>query len=298
MKRRNFAAALPLLLLSKKLKAAAETRWPVSCNGYNWITFYRRQNKVWGEDWDRDMAAFASTGLRAFEPGLDDAKQAKAIMVACKKYGVSMPSVYINSLLHVEEEAEKSINNALEIAKVLRPFGTKIFVSNPTPIAWGKPDQKTDEQLITQAKYLEKLNLSLKKMGITLSYHTHDMEMKAGAREFHHMMQNTTVSFCMDLHWIYRGSDNSVLPVYDVLKMYGSRISELHVRQSVAGVWSEVFTAEGDIDYARVAKDLKQRGIKPHIVIEQCVEAQSLNSLDAVAAHKADLKEIRRVFGV
>ena len=80
--------------------------------------------------------------------------------------------------------------------------------------------------------------------------------------------------------------------------MYGKRIVELHVRQSVGGVWSETFTAAGDIDYTRFVKELAAKGIQPHIVIEQCVEVASPKTLDAVAAHKIDLIEIRKTFKI
>jgi inosose dehydratase len=46
---------------------------------------------------------------------------------------------------------------------------------------------------------MESLGRELKKMDMILAYHTHDTEMLAGAREFHHMLQNTSaehVSFC------------------------------------------------------------------------------------------------------
>ena len=38
--------------------------------------------------------------------------------------------------------------------------------------------------------------------------------------------------------------------------------------------------------------------IKPHLVIEQCVEDKSANSMNAVDAHKVDLENVRKVFGV
>jgi inosose dehydratase len=52
------------------------------------------------------------------------------------------------------------------------------------------------------------------------------------AREFHHMMAGTDpdkVSLCLDAHWIYRGSGNSSVALFDVLKLYGSRTREIHL---------------------------------------------------------------------
>jgi inosose dehydratase len=300
-KRRNFLGLIPsLALLNEGLAHLPASKYPISCNSYNWFSFYSRENKTWGENLDADIQEFAKTGIKAYEPGIDNAEHATKIIKALKANGLSMPSIYVNSVLHVEDEAQKAIDNIMAIAKVVKSFGTKIFVTNPTPIKWGGDELKTDKQLIFQAKMLDSLGQKLKAMGITLAYHTHDIELKAGAREFHHMLQNTKpehMSFCFDVHWVYRGSADSNLAVFDVLKMYGNRIVELHVRQSVNGIWSETFTAAGDIDYIRFAKELAAKGIHPHIVIEQCVEEKSPKTLEAVAAHIVNLKEISRVFG-
>jgi inosose dehydratase len=201
--------------------------------------------------------------------------------------------------LHDKEEVEKSIKNILEIAEVVKKYGTKIIVTNPNPIAWGSDKLKTDEQLQIQAKALEKIGKSLKMDGLKLAYHTHDVELKAGAREFHHMLQNTSpenLYFCMDVHWVYRGSQNSQLAVFDVLKMYGDRIIELHIRQSKNGIWQEVFSEQGDINYKQFAEELMKKKVKPHIVIEQCLEKNSPNTMNAVQAHTIDLKEIEDTF--
>jgi len=81
-------------------------------------------------------------------------------------------------------------------------------------------------------------------MGLTLSYHNHDIELRNAAREFHHMMVGTDpayVTLCLDAHWIYRGAGNSAVALFDVLKLYGPRITELHLRQSKDNIWTETF---------------------------------------------------------
>jgi inosose dehydratase len=100
----------------------------------------------------------------------------------------------------------------------------------------------------------------------------------------------------MDIHWIYRGSQNSQLAVFDVIKMYGDRIVELHIRQSRGGVWQEIFSPDADINYNQVVRELLNKKVKPHLVIEQCLETGSPNTMNAVAAHKIDLKEIKNTF--
>ena len=302
-KRRQFLNTLAVisaspLLTSFKKEEKKSFNFPISCNAYNWTTFYGRQNKKWGEDLDKCMADLAQTGITAYEPGLESAEDVRRLAPFLKKYNLTMPSVYVNSVLHKAEEAEKSIATVLLIADEVVKLGTKIVVTNPSPIKWGGPELKNDAELSVQAKSMEKLGIELKKKGLTLAYHTHDVELRAGAREFHHILQNTTpenVSFCFDIHWVYRGSADSQVAVFDVLKMYGSRVVELHIRQSVNGIWSETFGA-GDIDYQRFANELKTLKMRPHLVIEQCVEAKTPNTMDGKQAHIKDLAMIKEVF--
>lgn len=298
MKRRNFIAAVPVIGLLQKFEVAKES-FPISSNSYNWGTFYGRENKNWGENLDADFAEYAKTGLQAYEPSLGSAKEATKLIAVLKKNNIKMPSIYIGSVLHEKDQIEASIKKILEIAEVVKNYGTKIIVTNPNPIAWGSDKLKTDEQLTLQANALEKIGKSLKIIGLKLAYHTHDVELKAGAREFHHMLQNTSpenLYFCMDVHWVFRGSQNSQLAVFDILKMYGNRIIELHIRQSKNGIWQEVFSGDGDIDYKQFSAELIKKKVKPHIVIEQCLEKDSPNTMNAVQAHTIDLKEIKDTF--
>ncbi len=303
--RRNFlsglaSASLGTFLLSSFSEKAKTNVFPISCNTYNWTTFYKRQGKNWGEDWDACIADFAKTGIPAIEPSFNNPLEATKLATILKKHNIQMPSIYVNSVLHKVEEGEKSIASILAIAEEVKKVGTKIIVTNPSPIAWGTKEVKSDTELLEQSQNMEKLGFELRKRGLTLAYHTHDTELLAGAREFHHILLNTSaknVAFCFDVHWVYRGSQNSQVAVFDVLKLYGSRVVELHIRQSVSGIWSETF-GEGDIDYRRFAGELKKMKISPHLVIEQCIEDKSPSTMDAVAAHQQDLVAIQSVFQV
>ncbi len=299
--RRQFLGILSSVVAAPLLATAEAPApsFPISCNAYNWSTFYGRQQKSWGQDLDACLADFAKTGIKAYEPSLNNPEEVRQLAPFLKKYGIAMPSIYVNSTLHKADEAEKSIAAILETAKAVKPLGTRIIVTNPNPIQWNGTALKNDAELITQAQSMEKLGQALRTLGLTLAYHTHDMELKAGAREFHHVMLNTTpqnVSFCFDVHWVYRGSGNSQVAVFDTLKLYGKRISELHIRQSVGGVWSETFTAEGDIDYPRLVRELNALHVRPQLVIEQCVEKNTPNTMDGVQAHIKDLAAIKAVF--
>lgn len=295
----GLSAASSVLSASKARADMQKLPYPISCSQYDWFTFFRRSGKEWGADLDYSIGEFAKSGIKALEPSFETIEDLNRLAPLLKKYNILVPSFYLNSTLHDASMAQQSIEAVLTIAKAAKAIGAKMVVTNPSPTSWNNGRVKNDAELIEQAKNLNLLGAEIRKIGMTLAYHTHDMEMKAGAREFHHMMLNTdpaNVSFCMDVHWIYRGSDNSELAVFDVLKLYGDRITELHLRQSKDGIWLETFQPTGDIDYPRLAAQLARRKITPHLVIEQCLEKVSPDELTAVEAHRRDLALVQETF--
>jgi len=264
----------------------------VATNVYPWYTFYRRENRDFNADLDTGLGEVAAAGLNGFEPILNTAEDVDRLAPLLKKHGLELRSFYVNTVLHEAEAAEKSMAHVLTVAqKAHEVLGTQIVVTNPTPISWNREDPnpgKNDAQLETQAKALDQLGAALRERGLQLAYHNHDMELRNAAREFHHMMLGTkpeNMGLCLDAHWIYRGSGNSQVALFDVVKLYGSRVCELHLRQSKDGIWTEAF-GEGDIDYPRLVRELKALGVRPLLVLEQAVEQGSANTMNAVEAHR------------
>jgi inosose dehydratase len=268
----------------------------IATNVYPWKTFSERDKQKWDPSDDACLEAVAATGIPGLEPVGFPADYAAKL----KKHGLECRSIYVNSKLHAAADAAKSIETVLRTAESAAKAGVKLIVTNPDPIRWGSLDDKTDDELKRQAEGLDGLGAKLRAMGLTLAYHNHDSEFRRGAREFHHMLAGTdaqNVKFCLDAHWVFRGSGDSQIALFDAVRLYGSRIVELHLRQSRGGTWTEVFTADGDIDYARLKKELTLLKLNPHLVLEQAVEAKTVKALDRVAAHKVSLANCRALFG-
>ena len=270
----------------------------LACNQYPWTVFYQRDNRNFNNELDKGLSEVAASGMDGYEPLANNPQEIDRLGPLLKKHGLEMRSLYVNSVLHERIKADESIEAVLAIAEKAKRLGTKIIVTNPSPIRWGGPQNKDDAQLKVQATALEKLGRQLKAMGLILSYHNHDIELRNAAREFHHMMLGTDpayVTLCLDAHWIYRGAGNSSVALFDVLKLYGPRITELHLRQSKDNIWTETFT-DGDIDYPALAKYLLDIGVKPHIVLEQAVETGSPKTMSTIEAFRRSNKYTRRVF--
>jgi inosose dehydratase len=270
----------------------------IATNIYPWTTFYRRDNRRWEDDPAAGMAEVVQSGIEGFEPAVSTVEQVTQLAPLAEQSGLEVRSLYVGSKLHEVDDADAGVELVIAVAEAARPLGCRIIVTNPSPIRWGGPENKTDDQLELQARSLDRIGARLHAIGMVLAYHNHDIELRHGAREFHHMLAGTDprhVQLCLDAHWIYRGCGNSQVAVFDVIRLYGRRIVELHVRQSCRGVWTEAFE-DGDVDYARITSMLATQGVRPHIVLEQAVEATSPHTMTALEAHRQGLPFARKVF--
>lgn len=283
---------------ARQVMAQAKTLH-VATNVYPWFALLRRENRDFYKDVKASMDDIAASGVDGFEPIADTDKSLEILKPHLDRGKLAMRSFYVNSTLHDKAKTSTSIDQVVALAKKASVlFGAKIVVVNPTPIRWGGDENKSDAQLVTQATALNALGSRLKAFDMKLAYHNHDAEMRQSAREFHHMMLGTNpknVSLCLDAHWIYRGAGNSSVALFDIIKHYGTRIVELHLRQSHKGTWTETF-CDGDIDYRRILKYLNEKNIKPHVVLEQAIEKGTPNTMTAVEAHKKSLAYAKEVF--
>jgi inosose dehydratase len=269
----------------------------VSINKWSVDTVRGRDKQKASVSFDEELAGLAACGLNGLEPGLGSADQVGPLFAQLKKHGLELRSIYTGSAVVDRAKVGKEVERIVALAKCAKEVGTKIIVTNPSPL--GTPQGKSDEQLKTQAAALDKLGHELAAIGVTLAYHTHDVELQHAAREFHHMMLATdprALSLCLDTHWVYRGAGNSQVALFDVVKLYGSRIAELHLRQSTGNIWSETF-GDGDIDYRELVKRLVAAGVRPHVVLEQGPEGATPQTLGPAAVHQRSVAYVREVFG-
>lgn len=267
----------------------------IATNVYGWTQLARAA----GRDFDRAaaMAQARAAGLSGWEDAFRSADQVAPVAAAAAAAGLTMRSAYVFGAFHDEALARASSSTALAICDALMPHGVTRFISNPDPLPGGA--LKSDAQLRVQARALQTLGEGLRARGAELLFHTHAPEMRAAAREFHHMLAATdpaAVRLCLDLHWVWRGAENSQVALENVIRLYAARVSELHIRQSRGGVWSET-VGDGDIDLAAIAAMLAERGTRPLLVIEHAYEDGTPMTMDPVSAHAASVATVARVFG-
>lgn len=242
---------------------------------YPWMQLHSGQEAA---QWRPDaMRRSATAGLGAWEDFLPASEtELKVLGELLRETGLKAPSVYANAPLHRDDWREVVASVAARV-RLAREFGLRVLVLNPEPINWSGTEDKSDAQLRVQATAMQALGLELRAMSVELAYHTHHMEMRHAAREFHHTLLATTphaVGLCLDAHWIYRGAGNSQVALDDIVQLYGNRIVSLHLRQSHNGIWDESL-GEGDIDYAPLAAKLRDLNFNGPVIVEQASEAGS-----------------------
>ena len=192
-----------------------------------------------------------------------------------------------------------SIADVLAIAERAKAAGTEIVVTNPSPIQWGGTENKTDAELRVQAAALDRLGGELADRGLTLAYHMHDPEFRAGARGSSTTCSSAPTRPTLPSAAMRTGRTAArATPnwrCFDILKLYGNRITELHIRQSDGGMWTETL-GPGDIDYPAFVAALVELDVRPLVVLEQAVEEGTPHTMDALAAHKQSLDYLREVF--
>jgi len=277
---------------------------PIGAGMYPWLLDYKARGLDLQEHWDDVLTKLRAAGVEAWEPMLPVPQPPGELIDLLTRRGMTMPSAYLNARLH-EPDWERRVEDVVKHAAALRPAGLRYLVLNPEPIAWGSPQDKGDDELRRQAGALRLLHVALAAHGVVLCYHTHDPEMRQGAREFHHMMLATAdlpasdpagppgMRWCLDAHWVYRGTGNSNVALLDTVTLYGRRAATLHLRQSHDGVWSDRLEP-GDVDYPRVLAALRAAGFNGPAVLEIAREAGSPHREPLDAAHEQSVACWRR----
>ena len=267
----------------------------IATNVYGWTQIARRE----GRDFDRARAMrdARAAGLTGWEDAFRSPGEVAQVAADAVAAGLAMRSAYVFGAFHTVEAAAAATDTALAIVDALLPHGVTRFISNPDPLPGGA--LKSDGELRVQAHALETLGRRMRERGAELLYHTHAPEMQASAREFHHMLASTdpaAVSLCLDVHWVWRGAGNSMVALEDIIRLYGDRVSELHLRQSHGGIWAES-VEDGDIDLDTVAAMLGERRARPLIVLEHAYEEATPADRDPIEAHASSVAYLAPRFG-
>lgn len=258
---------------------------------YGWGQYYQREGKRLGDHFDEVFSALRDAGYDYAEHSLSGEPEANfKLGERMKDKGLRPLSLYTGGALHDATKAETTVQRLIAGAKGAREIGFTIINCNPDPIG----RDKSDEELVVQAQWLQKLGEGLAELGMKLGVHNHTPEMRNEAKEFHANLRKTkpeTVGFCYDVHWVFRGGINPP----EALKEYGSRIVSWHLRQSREKIWWEDLDT-GDVDYAFIANYAKEQRLAPFYTVELAIEGGTKITRSVVENHAHSRDFVRQVF--
>jgi inosose dehydratase len=260
----------------------------VGVQGFHWSQYWSDQGKRLQDNLDETFSIVRDAGFDYFEPLLERDSDLATIGSSLKRSGLKVATAYAGVTLH-HEDWKQEADRLITLAKWAKDIGASILVTNPDPIDWNAPKEKSDLELQSQADALNHLTAELAGLGVTLAYHVHSSELRSGAREMHHMLlatRATNMGFCLDFHWIYRGCGNSQLAVSDIITLYGNRVVSTHIRQSHDGIWSETLE-EGDLNYTLISAEMKALNFTGPWIVECAREVGSERADSMINAYSS-----------
>ncbi len=261
---------------------------------YVWGQVYGREGKSVDEHLDEIFGYLADAGYDGVEGGLGWAstkERADHVHQLLEKHGLRLPSLYHGGVYHEKNEAEKTIEDTLKLARIAVEIGCPAVNVNPAAIG----REKTDEELKIQGEYLNRMGAALKELGMSFYIHNHTPEVINDARELRADCEYTNtelVGLCLDTHWVLRGGVDPLA----LMQEYPNRITSLHLRNSQNGIWSESF-GEGDIDHLAMRRVLEDIGYDGWFIVELAYEQETKLTRPLPENMRLSREYVRQVFG-
>jgi len=262
---------------------------------YVWSQVYRRAGRGLEAGMNEVLSEVAAAGYQGVEDSLAacaTAAGAKRLRGMLDGHGLTLTSLYSGGCYHEEARARESLAALLPAAERAAEIGCPAICMNPDVTR----ERKTDEELRVQAEGLNRVGAVLRGLGLGLWLHNHDPEMRDDGRELRSNLDRTDpalVGFCADTHWIYRGGGDPLA----YLVRYGSRLGSLHLRNSIAGVWSETL-GDGDLDHRPIAATLAAARFDGPLIVELAIENGTPQTRPLVENMRLSREYLRDVFGV
>jgi len=282
-----FAAALPI--------AAAKTESTrIACQCYVFEQDYGARKQKTVDHVDEILATVSAAGYRAVEltSTYFPPERTPESLALLDQHGLALPVAYIGGPMH-DDRRHQTHEATLAYADRLRAHkGLEAISFNCD--AKPRGEAKTDAELVNEAEGLEQIGADLKHRGLRLLVHAHAPEMADHAREWRYFLHHTSagnVGICLDTHWVYRGGEN----VMQILAAAGARIGDVHLRNSVNGIWLEEL-ADGDVDYNAVAAELTKLRYKGWLTVELAWDPQTQRTRPLVEDLKRSREYAERVF--
>jgi sugar phosphate isomerase/epimerase len=148
--------------------------------------------------------------------------------------------------------------------------------------------------LDAQANILKQIFLICNDNGVEANLHNHTYEIENGMHDLKGTLARIPeIKLGPDLNWLIRGGVDPV----DFIKLYGSKIVYLHIRDQYAdGKWTE-YLGQGVTDFNAIAKALREQKFDGDVAIELAFESGFTPTKPLKEDWKLSREFVKKTFG-
>ena len=211
----------------------------------------------------RDIAAAGFTWVELPQACFDCEEREEATRELLTQHGLKPISIFLEQRPFFDPKAgAQALEDAHLVAPILAELGGEyLVVTGPV-----KPEEEWDsDELITQAATLTELGRVAHIHGLSFTYHLYAQHVQQTEAAVRRICQTPAerVRLAPDLDWVWQGG----VDPEDFLRRYADRVNYLHLRDQRDGRWTEAL-GEGEVNYASLARTLKEIGFAVAVVIE------------------------------
>lgn len=262
----------------------------VATQMYVWSQVYGQQDYL--KDALKDISRAGYDGIETNLSLASTEEKAAKLGELLHENSLKLASLYHGGVYHDEKVAKQTIDQTAKFADFANAIGCPAIDVNPA----SKSEEKTEQELKIQAKYLNEMGKILNDMGMAFYCHNHTPEIKSNARELRSICALTDkrfVNLCLDIHWVLRGGVDPL----ELMREYPSRLKSLHLRNSSNGIWMEDF-GDGDIDYVAVKEWLFYTDYEGWLIVELAYEQNTKITRELAENSRISREYVRKIFCV
>ena len=267
LSRRGFlgvAAAASLAGIAGRAPAATTSGKKVVVGAHPWVYAATQPQYDITPVLEQIFADMSYAGMEAVElmhTALRPQDAVQRIAALSEKHRLPVIGTSFSGAMWNRKEHDTVLRDAEQIIPRLAQLGGRTLGTSVGPAG----HRKTEEELDAQAELLRKIIAICEANRVVLNLHNHTYEVEDNLHDFKGTLARISgVKLGPDLNWLVRGGVDPV----QFLRQYADQIVFLHLRdQKADGNWSEAL-GEGDMDYAAIARALKEIDFSGDAIIE------------------------------
>jgi len=246
-------------------------KWLLGCDTYVFSQYMNVKENLSAVMADISSAGFLGVELFAVIFEGDEAR--KWLESLLKKHKLELISAFYSARIWEKDQQETILAKARRLAEDVAALGGNYLVLSYPP----KGAPKSEDEYSVQGETLSEIGHICRKQGLSATIHLYAHHVREDELEVRKICESVPAELLglgPDLDWISRGG---VQPE-DFLRRHRDRINYMHLRDNKNGRWTEAL-GEGDVDYASLARTLREIDFNGWIVVE--------------LAHEKDFKKTR-----